>query len=230
MKLKTFYKKIEKNHVGKMKVNLYKFLDHLISKMRKKYKINTEVYIDWYLKKEFPRLLSSSRLSDGLIEIMINIPHDDEDALIAYYDNRDKKSILLDVIKMDSWGDWDFEVIIIKAGYFKIREEFDKLISKRDDKLYFVDRIEIENALERAGIRIIVNKENVDFSECQGTEEETKKKIIKKAIIKIFGDGFHYKKDELIFQDFKILREDGNIISSSMKFKEFYLAFLFGTS
>jgi hypothetical protein len=90
-------------------------------------------------------------------------------------------------------GDWDFEVIMIKAGYFKTREDFDKLISKRDEELYCVDKIEIENALERAGVRIIVNKENVDFSEYSGTEEEIKKKIIKKEIDKIFGVCFCYK-------------------------------------
>ncbi len=122
MKLKKFYKTIEKSQFGVMKVNFYKFFDHLINEMRRKYKNYSDTFINRNLKNHFPRLLSSSCSSKGMIKIWTSIPHDDEDALIAYCYNHDKK-----IIKMDSSGDWDFEIIRIKSDYFKSREEFDML-------------------------------------------------------------------------------------------------------
>jgi hypothetical protein len=232
MKLKTFYKKIEKSQFGVMKVNFYKFFDHLINEMRRKYKNCSDIFINRNLKNHFPRLLSSSCSSKGMIKFMTNIPHDDEDSLIAYCNNHDKKIIISDLIKMDSSGDWDFEIIMIKSDYFKSREEFDMFIVPKDYRYNEskVDRIDIENALYRTGFINIVINEELDFFEYPGTKEEIEQQVVKKELIKIFGDDFSYKNDELIVQDFKILRQDGNFTKSTMKLKEFYLAFLFCTS
>jgi hypothetical protein len=233
MKLKKFYNKIEKSQFGEMKVNFYKFFDHLINEMRRKHKNCSDTFINRNLKNHFPRLLSSSCSSKGMIKIWTNIPHDDEDALIAYCKNHDKKIVISDIIKMDSSGDWDFEIIMIKSDYFKNREEFDTFIVSKDYRYNDskVDRIDIENALYRTGlINILINEEDLDFFEYPGTKEEIEQQVVKKELIKIFGDGFSYKKYELIVQDFKILRQDGNFTKSTMKLKEFYLAFLFCTS
>ena len=75
----------------------------------------------------------------------------------------------------------------------------------------------------------------MDFYEFQGTTEEIKEQIFIKEIIKIFDNCFSYKKEtlnrnQLKFEDFRILHQDGNFTYSTMKLNEFYLSFSFATS